>query len=86
MTTVRRTAERDARHAPSAHASQDEATDRLYWLLMHLDPERTVSWGEVERRAITCVADDPSSPWRLLEGAELEHVVGGLRGPRIARA
>ena len=85
MTTVQRSGHRPARgtrSAPSLHASQDEATDRLYWVLMRLDPERTVPWGEVERRAIAHVPGE-TAPWRLLEGAELELVLQQLRS-RVA--
>lgn len=85
MTTVDRDCRGTARVAASQHASQDEATDRLYWLLMRVDPQRTVAWGEVERRAIARAPHDPSE-WRLAEGAELERIVAELRLERIDAA
>jgi len=84
MTTVDR-AFRPSGRAASEHASQDEATDRLYWLLTHLDPQRTVAWGEVERRAIASTTQG-SSAWLLAEGAELERIVVELRAERAAAA
>lgn len=70
--------------AASRHASADEATDRLYWLLTHLDAERTVPWGEVERRAISRA--DGDLPWLLLEGPPLAAILRELRdrGQRLA--
>lgn len=65
---------------PSAtrHVSQHEATDRLYWLLAQRDPQRVVSWGDVERRAVSYTPDD-ELPWRLAEGPALERIIAGLR-------
>lgn len=84
MTTVDRAA-RPFGRAVSEHASQDEATDRLYWLLTHVDPQRTVAWGEVERRAIASTGQNPSA-WLLAEGEELERIVDELRAERAAAA
>ncbi len=69
-------------HRPSAtssrHGSRDEAVDRLYWVLTELDAERTVSWAEVERRAI---GHDPAldDAWSVAEGAALETIIGQAR-------
>ncbi len=78
----RRAAGIAGRATSSLHASQDEATDRLYWLLMTLDPDHTVPWGEVERRAIAGSVDGTS--WRLLEARALASIVSDLRGRRIS--
>lgn len=69
-------------HRPSAtssrHSSRDEAVDRLYWVLTELDAERTVSWAEVERRAVD---HDPSldDAWSVAEGPALEAIIGESR-------
>ncbi|MGM1028264.1 MAG: hypothetical protein ACQEWM_00155 [Actinomycetota bacterium] len=80
MTTRHRTP-RSARAASSWHISQDEAIDRLYWLLAGLDPAHSVPWGAVEGRAVTLVAPG-ETPWRLAEGDELAAIVDGLREQR----
>lgn len=76
---------RSAEVACSRHVSQDEATDRLYWLLAALDPAHAVQWGAVERRAVS-FDDAGALPWRLAEGAELLAIIDSLRHDRASAA
>jgi hypothetical protein len=67
------------------HVSQHEATDRLYWLLVQRDPNRSVSWSEVERRAVSYAPHD-ELPWRLEEGLALERIIAGVRHRGVSAA
>lgn len=70
-------------HRPSAtasrHSSRDEAVDRLYWILTELDAERSVSWAEVERRAIAYEPAARDDAWSVAEGSALEAIVRASR-------